>query len=417
MIGKEQTMEQNQPPGAANTNGTPFESAVSMGGDEFKAAFGESLNSTLDIDTWRPGDDLAAAHERLEREIADSVEQEDRVHQEVRDRLFPAAFAQPDAPRNAGCYQVKPAMLERVQRGLLFNGAVEACDGTSLVHDSLALTIAQIGVSTVSYLGNQGTWMQRLFRRDLRVKGMNPIDEAIMLLERRARRGSIDAPDTRDTLSELSRRGIMSYAERAILLHKSNAQWRMGHGNPTPYELLTGGGLVIDGDMPLLRQSLKVWQGLLIDHRKWVFIPSAPADRVLLTLGNALRPLEFALIDTAGRVMRDIIEGHLPKGIQADAKAFVDAIGSKIVVGVYRASRAAPPQMFYAHEDYASEAAMIAMADSVLQEHRGFPMLIDLADRICRTSFGAAAFEAVVQQAYVQAGAPFRYLGERETRQ
>ena len=409
-------MEPNRLADDNNSDLKPREELVSLGEDEFKAAFGESLDAALDIDTWHPGDDLAAATERLEREIADSVEQEDRVRQEIRDRLFPVAFESPYAPPNAGSYQVEPAQLAQVQRGLLFNGVVEACDGTSLVHDSLALTIAQIGVSTISYRGNSGTWMQRLFRRDLRAKGTNPIEEAIMLLERRSRRGSTDAPDTRDTLSELSRRGIMSFAERKILLEKCTAPWRMGHGNPTPYELLTGGGLVIDGDMPLLRKSLEVWEKLLIKHKRWIFVPSAPADRVLLTLGSALYPLEYALIDTAGRVMSDIIEGHLPKGIQADSRRFVDAVGSQIIIGVYRASRAAPPQMFYAHLEYAHQAAMIAMADSALREHRGFPMLIDLADMVCRSTFGTSEFEAVVQQAYVQAGAPFRYLGERETR-
>jgi hypothetical protein len=42
----------------------------------------------------------------------------------------------------------------------------------------------------------------------------------------------------RDRFSELGRRGIMSYAERAVLLHRSQAPWRLGHGHPAPYELL-----------------------------------------------------------------------------------------------------------------------------------------------------------------------------------
>ncbi len=94
----------------------------------------------------------------------------------------------------------------------------------------------------------------------------------------------------------------------------------------------------------------------------------------------------------------------------------MDEVGPQIVIGLYHASRAAPPYMFYAHRDHVHEAALIVMADSVLQEHRGFPMLIDLADTVCRTTFGADSFNAAVQQAYVEAGAPFRYLGERETR-
>ncbi len=177
-------------------------------------------------------------------------------------------------------------------------------------------------------------------------------------------------------------------------------------------------GLVVDSDMPLLRRSLAVWRKLLIEHRKWIFVPSAAADRVLLTLGNALYPMEFAIVDTPLSVMRDIVDGHLPKstGLKAEASDFVEEVGPQIVIGIYRASRTAPPYVFYAHREYAYQAALIVMADSVLQEHRGFPMLIDLADMVCRATFGPDSFDAAIQQAYVGAGTPFRYLGERETR-
>jgi hypothetical protein len=83
---------------------------------------------------------------------------------------------------------------------------------------------------------------------------------------------------------------------------------------------------------------------------------------------------------------------------------------------VYRASRIAPPQIFYAHEDHADIAAHIAIADSVLQEHRGFPLLIDLADNVCRGVFGRDTLEAPIATAYADAGAPLQYLSERQTR-
>jgi hypothetical protein len=310
-------------------------------------------------------------------------------------------------------------MLERVHRGLLFTGAVEACDGTSLVHDSLALTIAQIGVSLVSYRGDQGTWVQRLFRRDLRVNGLDPVSEAMSLLEKRHRRAAAE-DNSSDRLSDLSRRGIMAYAERAILLRKSSAMWRMGHGNPVSLELLSGAGLVIDGEMPLLRQSIAVWRELLAGHKKWVYVPSAPSNRLLLTLGNALYPLEYALVDTPTRRLRDFVENNLPQSKyiypRDEARQFVEEVGPQLVIGVYRASGAAPPYMFYAHRDHAHEAAMIVMADSAMQEHRGFPMLIDLADAVCRSTFGLDTFSAAIREAYVEAGVPFRYLGEREMR-
>jgi hypothetical protein len=43
-------------------------------------------------------------------------------------------------------------------------------------------------------------------------------------------------------------------------------------------------------------------------------------------------------------------------------------------------------------------------------------MLIDLADAVCRATFGSETFNTLIQQAYAESGTPFRYLGERETR-
>lgn len=411
-------MESDQPAENSPPDFSNVDNILAIEGNEFQAAFGEAVDNALNIDTWQAGEDLTAMYQALEREVADAVAQGGRIRERVRTELFPLVFKHPQAPENAACYQVDVATIERIHRGLLFNGGVEACDGTSLVHDTLPITIAQIGVSLVSYRGDQGTWVQRLFRRDLRMGGLDPIDEVIALLERRRKRDSTDARSTRDKLSDFTQRGIMAYAERAILLHKSQALWRMGHGHPVPYELLTGGGLVIDKDMPLLRHSMKMWRELLIDHRRWVFVTSAPSDRVLLTLGDALYPLEFALVGTPLQVMRDIASGHLPegRGLKAATQAFVEEVGPQIVIGLYRASAQAPARLFYAHRDYAHLAALIAMADSVLQEHRGFPMLIDLADMVCRATFGSNTFNSMIQQAYVEAGTPFRYLGERETR-
>ena len=94
----------------------------------------------------------------------------------------------------------------------------------------------------------------------------------------------------------------------------------------------------------------------------------------------------------------------------------MEELGPQIVIGLYRASAQAPVRLFYAHRDCAHLAALIVIADSVLQEHRGFPMLIDLADMVCHSTFGSATFNTMIQQAYAEAGTPFRYLGERETR-
>jgi len=382
---------------------------------EFEAAFSEPLSRTLDLDTWHPGSDLVSLYARLQKEVAEAVRQENSIHRKIREVVFPRLRLRDGAPAGAGVYSVTTEQVEAVHRKLLFNGAVEACDGTVSGHDTLPVTITQIGVCLVSYRGDQGSWVHRLFRRDLRAAGTNPVEETLEILERRRSRGGQDQPSMRDRLSDLARRGIMAYAERAVLLDRSTATWRMGHGSPAPYELVTGSGMP-----PLLRASLILMRRLILDHKKFVFVPSAASRRELLTIGNALHPLEYAIVETLADPLQRVVQGHYRGDEWGDlgklAREFADECGEKVVVGLYRASALAPCHLFYAHVDHAREAALIAMADSLLQEHRGFPMLIDLADGLCTATFGAETFAAAAQLAYAEAGAPFRYLAERKTR-
>jgi hypothetical protein len=389
--------------------------AALVDADDFATAFGETLHRTLDLDTWQPGENLAALYERLEAEIAHALRQEDRLRSHIRQEIFPRLRTRPGAPEQAGAWKASLELIECVHRGLLFTGLVEACDGTCAIHDTLPITMAQIGVCLVSYQGDQGSWVNRLYRRDLRIGTPDPLEETLALLEQRQQRTGFDASSQRDRLSDLARRGIMAYAERAALLQKSQAPWRLGHGSPTPWELLTGSG------MPALADaSLDLLHELIMGHRRFVFVPSGPAARMLLTIGNALQPLEYAIVDsmqetlerTAGGHYRGEAWGRLLHRVQQ----FIADVGSQVVVGVYRASPIAPPQLFYAHKEHAHEAALIVLADSLLQAHRGFPMLIDLADTVCRELFGANSLSVSAQLAYTEAGAPFRYLTERQTR-
>jgi hypothetical protein len=159
---------------------------------------------------------------------------------------------------------------------------------------------------------------------------------------------------------------------------------------------------------------------LVLDHKRFVFVPSSTTARELLTIGNALKPLEYAIVDDNMDVLSRIAAGHYRgqewAGLGAAVEKLVQDCGPKILIGLFRASQLAPCQMFYAHADHVHEAALIAMADSVLQEHRGFPMLIDLADGLCSTTFGGDTFAASTQQAYAESGEPYRYMSERTTR-
>ncbi|GIW04410.1 MAG: hypothetical protein KatS3mg059_1030 [Thermomicrobiales bacterium] len=384
-----------------------------MADDAFQAAFGEPLSRTLDLETWLPGEDLQRLYERLEQEVKGALSYEDAALRTIRSHVLPRLAHNPHLREEAGVYRVSAEDIARVHRLVLFNGGVEAADGTFAGHDTLAMTITQVGVCLVSYQGDSGSWVHRLYRRDLRAHVMDPVEEVEALLVRRQRRTGGDERERRSQLSTLAQRAILAYAERAALLDRSNAPWRMGHGNPVPVELLSGSGYMalLDAALPLLRR-------LIGEHRKIVYVPSEPREGGLLTIGHALQPLEYAVIDTMQERLSDVVERyHYDRAHFDAARDFVEEIGPQLVIGAYRVSTLGPPRLFYAHREHVHEAALIAMADSALQEHRAFPMLIDLADTVCHTIFGPADFRDSVRLAYLDAGHPYSYLGERETRE
>jgi hypothetical protein len=392
------------------------EHILEMDRDAFQAAFGEPVERFTDINKWSEGDDVARHYARLSREIQEADQQEKRAYGQLRNILYPQVFKRGKAP-HAGCYQATLQQIESIHKKLLFNGSVEACAGLSLAHDSLALMIIQLTVALVSYDGRQGTWRQNLYRRDLRMQGLDSQEELLALLERRSSRERIDLNQQRDMLSKLAMRGLLEYGERATLLERAQAPWRMGYGNPIPYEILTGAGLVVDGDMPLLRQGMTMLEALLNgENKRWVFVSKSLRNRLWLTFGAALKPLEFAIVATLENSLYDIAEGHLPQGIQEEVFQFIERVGKDIVIGIYRASSQAPACVFYAHKDSAHEAALIALADSMLQEHRGSPMLLDLARMICNVTFGVETFNATIQQASIEANILYQTPGAWDDR-
>ena len=401
-----------------NTSPEPVTQAPDIGvaesePEKFEQAYGEPFSKTLDLNTWSLGENLDELMIRLNQEIADAVDQAQYTRRAVRNILL-NLNSRDGAAKQAGLYDVNPKHLETVMRGLLFNGGVEACDGTSVIHDTVPLTITQIGVCLVSYNGTQGSWVHRLFRRDLRERSSNIITDVLTLLDRREKREGLGQDG--DQLSELARRGIMAYAERAILRERSSSVWRMGHGSPAPYEILTG---LWASQKHRIQVSIDLINWYVNEHQRFVFVPSAPRRRELLTLGDALKPMEFAVIQSLEPDITAMINRggyRAGSGVLPLMKEFAGDVASKIVVGLYRVSHHSPAYIFYAHEDHVELAAHIAMADSFIQEHRGFPMLIDLADTVCRTTFGVDTFLNSVQVAYADQDTPFRYLGERETR-
>jgi hypothetical protein len=397
-----------------------------MTADAFREQFGESLPDVLAMKDWQDGVNLVREYARIEREVAAAVEVERRHEGEVRRRVFPLLKNSPNAPEEAGHYtDITPDVVKQVHQGLLFNGGVEACDGTVQTHDTLALTVYQIGVCLVSYAGNAGSWSTRLFRKDLREAHADPVGEVMEILQRRHQRAGLNQPDRRDGLSELAQRAVMSFAELKVLTERAEKPWRMGHGSPAPYQLLAGAG-----NPDVMIESVKVMRRLITDHQRFVFVSSESGDRELLTLGQALRPLEYLIVQTLDeRIERFAYDLQFSSRVTVNndwdgidlapngwVRKFCDEVANQVLVGVYRASWLAPPQVFYCHRKHFSTAARIAIADSVLLPDRGFPMLIDLVDRACKSVYGGGSLKEMADAAYARAGAGTRYGSERQNR-
>ncbi len=381
---------------------------------------GESFANALDLKTWNEGfGDIAQMMDRTAREVEDARRFETEVQKHVRTTIFPwlRTSNRQGAPTDAGVWVAPLDEIARFQRGVLFNGQAEACDGSIQVFETLALTIVQIAVAKVSYETDGGTWSHRLYWRDLRVKKLEDIGARLgeLLQIRRSGEGSARQGGRQKNpgkVSELLRRGMMAYAERAVLLNESTAEWRIGHGNIAPYELLTG-----SGSMELLCAGLDVLTNLVLDHQRFLFVPSDPSGGDLLTLGHALHPLEYAIVNTGEQQMFRIVStGKYAPEFKERALKFVKEAGPKIVAGVYRASAYGPPHIFYAHEDWVHDAATLAIADSRIQEHRSFPMLIDLADGVCGATFDGTSFRSAIETTYSEKGVPYEFLRERDTR-
>lgn len=355
----------------------------SAAGRSYEDATGERIEETLNIESWDPAHKMAEQFDRLQTEIVDAQVREMESRREIREQAFPLIAARNGAPPSAGVHEIELDKLRLVQQQVLFSGHVQAVDGASVVHQTLPITIVQTAIALATYLGEHGTWGHRIFQKDVKVSGRTAIDRTLALL---AQRKAADGQDEAG-ISDMLRRGLMANAELAVMARKAVAPWRMGHGHPLPKELLTGAGMpeLIELSVPLFRE-------LMLEHQRFVYVPRGSSSRLLQTIGDALLPLEFAIVEDLDGYMSGVIDqGHYGTGLFQRAKRLLESFQSdargKLVSGVFRVSPHSPSQIFYAHANYATEAAIIAMADAILVETRGYPMLLDIAGGVCREMF------------------------------
>lgn len=398
-----------------------------LSGVEASDTLEQQFEQALDLDSWTTGERMDQLSARLEREVEMAAQFEDGMAPRLLKKLEEALPTAPDRSVESGVYTLSVDEVTGAIRNVLFNGLVEACDGTRVTVSTLPVTVVQIGICLTSYqgTGDGGTIGHRLYRHDIMRKNGNAEQEVLDFLSRRARRkkNEMARPEFGDdghhmSISDMLCRALMIYAERAMLAERSTRPWRLGHGGPMPHELIVG-----SGRNEMAFASLQMLRGLLLDHKKFIFVPSEISDAAVVTIANALQPLQYAVL----RNTKDIIEGYIAgssyerphykaSGLYQAVRSFQEDAGSKVVLGVYRASSLCPGRVFYAHEDHVHEAAQIVMADSALQEARGFPNLIDIADRTCKGMFEPGGLSAQVHAALARSGSPFRFLAERKTR-
>jgi hypothetical protein len=177
--------------GAAAQPGV-LDSSEEISGEDFVESYDEPLGRTLNLETWERGVNLDHMFARLDEEIGEALTREAELYKQIQEVIFPQISKQPHAPPGSGVFQATSDQLKTIQQQSLFNGATEANYGLSMAHDTLPLSITQIGVCLVSYAGEQGSWVQRLFRRDPRQHNLNPVDEALAILERRQAQSETD---------------------------------------------------------------------------------------------------------------------------------------------------------------------------------------------------------------------------------
>lgn len=365
--------------------------------DNFKKLYGEEYINTIDISTWKPDRNLARLYSKIEKVILDAKRSEIESYEVVRNELFPL-IKNSDLVPHAGLHSgTSLEHIEKIHKNFLFNGVVTACGSLSATYDSLPITITQMGICLVSYQGEHGSYSHQLFRRDLHFNNSGTLEDAAALIRLRQN-------EDKTGINSLAMRSIRAYAERAILLDKSDkttSKWLLGYGLPAPYELLLG---FWANREEVKTKSIDLLTRMIIDHKRFVYVQPCMQDPEFWLLGNALDPFEYLVVKTMeDKMVQMVNSGNTRLDIKNDYEEFAREAGAKIAMGIYKVSRLSAPQVFYCHVDHIHTAALIAMADSALQLHSGTPMLLDLAENLCKNAFGKNDFMASIEQAQTRA--------------
>lgn len=374
--------------------------------ETLEEALGQTLREALDLNQWDDHAGLQVMLDRIPAAIKKSVVSERKLHQHIQAEILLKLKALSDAPAAVGVYSVDDAHLRTARRNILLGGRITAVDAANTGHDGVTTTLVAVGVCMTRYDGALHSWRTTFLRHDYNAAHQDVVTGLKEFLDQRSAQGSVDQ---RDKITNLLRRGITASMERKALLLRANTPWRLGHGVPTPLEILTGAG-----SMDLIDEMLPVLEQLLLQHKRWVFVSERDASRALLTIAGALKPGQIAILQKGKLVLQKMVErgtfDHIRKRRVLD---FADKLGEAMVVGGFRATPQSPAQLFFAHASHALEAGVIALADATLQPQRGYPLLLELARLGAKTGLGIDSFGSIVEAAYSKERAANQYQAAR----
>jgi hypothetical protein len=375
--------------------------------------FAEALDfrKSIEATSWKTPGEHYQNMPKLTRQLVNRVvESDERMRDELRKVYFPILTSE-------GILQLRrsdPRYVEVLQRKRLYTGRVFAADGTLARYETLSLVGAQIAISRVGYQGSTGQFVSNIMHWGGELPRIMMPNEFVESMRRRGKQ-------LKNRLNNLFLQTLMAYKEREILLEMGPDIFKLIQGPIFPYEMLSGAG-----KSNTLKTCLDLL-GRLIDDGAYATIVSSSTDRDLMLFGMSLKAGEYAIVGD-GTARLDLYERNAHYSNQPvdtyDGKSeikmfteFKNTYGPKVVEGILRAHPMSRPYVFYCNADRVEEAVHMLLADAANTGARGFPLLIDLADRYCAGSFKSGEYTSYMNAEFTRAsGGSAMYQSEHSTR-
>jgi len=268
---------------------------------------------------------------------------------------------------------VESSVLNKMSK-LLYDGKVSGIDGTLALYPTPTGYKCRIGVVSINYSGERIEKVVYISDENLVDRDLDKIEDLFENIEGIVR------------FSPLLYKSIMLYKEREIALNDKGV-WRLVHGPLIPLELRLS-RLGVEG---VLETNLELAEKLIKDGHIIGVLSSSSRLR-LLNIGYLLKPGEYMYIGDIGRIW----EVEMSRGGRSSLlQDFIKSYGDKVSIGLFKTYRKA--YIFEACKEFFDEAGHLVMADSIPNKFRGFPFLLDYADRICRSILSSEEFSDIFE--------------------